>query len=306
MSDPAKGPYRGTVSVGHHIACLLDIQGETEWFKELDSLSIDDLAKEPFATKFRKRGAVPDRLREDMKLATSSIEKENPFLLEDSQPLDFAPHPKPDGAYCLNYLSDAIVISASLVNRRHNLSAITRIFHLLRIASAAMARSLANQLVLRGGMEIGVGYWLSATELYGPAIANAHILEKTNAFYPRIVMGDKISRFIDEVLQQEPEDDDAVAAIAMARNCASFRFLDKLPNDHAPDLTRAHSRLALDWLGPAAREYVFSTRFVFGDLVRFVRAEARQIETHPLRELRVKYKCLLQYIASRSSLWPDR
>lgn len=57
-----------------------------------------------------------------------------------------------------------------------------------RVGSMALI-GLARGQPIRGGIEVSWGVELHKNELYGPAVANAYVLESTIAQYPRIVVG---------------------------------------------------------------------------------------------------------------------
>ncbi|HKF52487.1 MAG TPA: hypothetical protein VKB26_09260 [Candidatus Acidoferrales bacterium] len=59
--------------------------------------------------------------------------------------------------------------------------------------------ALSYKRPIRGGIDVGLGLDITDDEVYGPALERAHFLESQKADYPRIVVGDELSRYLDEI-----------------------------------------------------------------------------------------------------------
>lgn len=79
---------------------------------------------------------------------------------------------------------------------------------MIGFAGALCLMCLSARMPLRGAIEIG---WASEIyndrdEIYGPAVANAYLLESEYAKYPRIVVGDELLRFLEISANMETPD----------------------------------------------------------------------------------------------------
>lgn len=63
--------------------------------------------------------------------------------------------------------------------------------------------ALSLKRPIRGGIDVGLGIDLTDDEVYGPVLERAHFLESKVADYPRIVLGDDLTAYLDELEHQK-------------------------------------------------------------------------------------------------------
>ena len=91
-------------------------------------------------------------------------------------------------------LSDATVVAVPLMTgpTRDAAAAMRDVRRLLEAAAAAWLSSLAEDIPIRGGVEIGTAAQIGENEVYGPALVKAYRLESKVAKGPRIVVGEQL------------------------------------------------------------------------------------------------------------------
>ena len=95
----------------------------------------------------------------------------------------------------LRFFSDLAVFYIPF-DAKNELSTCFNIAAMLYACTGASITKFKAGNFFRGGIEIGAGKELSDGEIYGPALNDAYKLEKNVAIYPRIVIGKKLTDFI--------------------------------------------------------------------------------------------------------------
>lgn len=114
--------------------------------------------------------------------------------------------------------SDSFIISVKCIGDAEQFAPMTGIYACILACSAHHLEALAQKRPMRGGIEVHCGVDLTEDEVYGPVLERAHFLESQVADYPRIVVGDGLTRYLDVVERHAP-----VTTIGrIARNLASI------------------------------------------------------------------------------------
>ncbi len=100
-----------------------------------------------------------------------------------------------DDICTLRFFSDLAVFYIPF-DAKDKLSTCFRIAAILYACTSASITKFKAGNFFRGGIEIGAGVELSNGDIYGPALSEAHRIERDVADYPRIVVGEKLSNFI--------------------------------------------------------------------------------------------------------------
>jgi hypothetical protein len=113
-------------------------------------------------------------------------------------------------------------------------------FSVLSGVSCVVLTAMASGHALRGGIDVGPGVEMTPEEIYGPALAQAYILESREADYPRVLIG---NGFEDQLIASIAESQKLPAAKAenlaeIVRRMRVFIAKDK------------DGRQILDYLGP--------------------------------------------------------
>ena len=91
---------------------------------------------------------------------------------------------------------------------------------LLEAAAAAWLSSLADDIPIRGGVEIGTAAQIGENEVYGPALVKAYRLESKVAGGPRIVVGEQLVATLESA--QPAADPDFWETAETAQYCRSL------------------------------------------------------------------------------------
>jgi hypothetical protein len=92
--------------------------------------------------------------------------------------------------------SDGLVSFVSLGD--HEIRCVMNgVFAIFCLAGSLCLMGLANKRPIRGAIDVAWGVEILPGELYGPAVARAYELETTVAQYPRIVVGPRTVRFLE-------------------------------------------------------------------------------------------------------------
>ncbi len=95
----------------------------------------------------------------------------------------------------LRFFSDLAIFYVPF-DAKNELSTRFRIAAIFYACTGASITKFKAGNFFRGGIEIGAGVKFINGDIYGPALSEAHRLEKDVASYPRIVVGKKLSHFI--------------------------------------------------------------------------------------------------------------
>jgi hypothetical protein len=105
--------------------------------------------------------------------------------------------------------SDGILLSLPLTLDKE-IAPIYGVFNMLSACSSSILQSLANETPVRGGIEIGTIGEIGPNVVYGPGVAAAYRLEAAVAQYPRIVLGDKLAKYILATCEMSTDDAQAL------------------------------------------------------------------------------------------------
>jgi len=187
-------------------------------------------------------------------------------------------------------MSDFVVIAVPLSDQDEHCKDINGVLDIFLSISQSAVWALAEGIVFRGGIDVGVAVPIEATnEVYGPALVSAYQLENGVAEYPRVVVGDELLAYLETVTNQDPKTKHGEIAKQVATLCRSMTKLD------------TDGRRMLDFLGadawtamgvPLPQELVtMGHDFVDGEYKRFQEAGNEKLASRYLR--------LLQYYLSR-------
>lgn len=184
--------------------------------------------------------------------------------------------------------SDGLVYFVSLHERSvkcPNLS----IFGMFTAIGSLCLLHLAFKQPIRGAIDIAWGVELHPGELYGAAVATAYKLESKVAQYPRIVIGDRVIEYLNEIIQAPGSDILTEFNRKQARNC-----LDMTSRDF-------DGCYVLDYLGQSFRDYVTKEHHeeLYKRAYEFVIEQLKHWRNVGNAKLAVRYERLLAYFDSR-------
>jgi hypothetical protein len=287
---------RPKVPVGWYLVAVIDILGQRQLLREMRGIpqktdqkqmaEFVSLLKETAGTVIALRNAFNNFFKQwnnqhlDLNRLTS--EQKKIFQKFRSNPLRS------------KTISDSIVFFMSLRDDVNKVP-MKGIYAALASAASAFLTMLAAGIVIRGGIDVGVGLELLDGEVYGAALSRAYELEIKKAQYPRILIGDELVRYI-KWQQDKPEED---VFSAMNKIVASFcTKLIAIDLDGLP---------FLDYLGDGFK-MVFGKDLCF-DIVKeaydFVLKESAKCQDLQDSKLASRYTLLRNYFDNRMHIWHD-
>jgi hypothetical protein len=253
------------LQIGNYCVCFLDFPGQRELLKGEGLMpSNRDEAHAKFQT----------TLTAVRKLHEYAVT----FLGENLQ----------DNSVGLQRWSDGVVVYTALGGPNEP-RATDSVHSLFTFAAAMLIFGLAAESPLRGGIEISWGVELYEGELYGPAVANAYLLESETAKYPRIVVGPRVLTYLQSHSADTRETEQSRLNRGFAQECISMLSSDE--DDCA----------VLNYFG-----WVLTNQHILPDeqdLIRRARVfVTSQLQSHTdsgNEKLRVRYEWLSRYLSAQ-------
>jgi hypothetical protein len=206
-----------TTTFQHYIVSYIDVLGQRDKLVKLEEL-LDNQAKgESLIKANRQTIDVIKQLRND---CTKFWEKQSRSALKEQWYRNFTEEQKAQfkkfryGDIKFRYISDGIIIYAPLAMTQGE----QRVQDILSIISGVaflILRSLAYNVAIRGAVELGwatkIEVWPKKKEyadIYGPILTRTHYIEDQIAKYPRIVVGERLIKYLELRLQLDIEETD--------------------------------------------------------------------------------------------------
>lgn len=195
--------------------------------------------------------------------------------------------------------SDTYIVAVALRGDDQMSAVIYSIYRTICAASLTWLVSLSRGHPLRGGIEIGPAADIGPAEVYGPALVEAHRLESRIAEYPRIMVGPRCLRLLQDVAHRDvAHHGSLMGARTLSRSC--LRLLCEIKNEHA----------MLDSLGADFLTIIQNkeqTRSTFQRAHEYVSARLRQAEVDEDAKLTSRYQTLQRYFrrsaAAAAAVW---
>ena len=182
--------------------------------------------------------------------------------------------------------SDSVIMDVSLAGDDENCTAMNGVYATLVAIAGTFPEMLGIGVLLRAGIDVGVGIDVTEGELYGPALERAYALESKDADWPRIAVGKGLVRYLDQVVRTLGTPIRGKYAAEMAASCRAL-----IVND-------VDGTFILDYLGPGMEAIGMATRPVaIRDCRQFA---ANQRAEHAADDkLRRRWENVSAYIDSR-------
>lgn len=253
------------LQIGNYCVCFLDFLGQKELLKGEGLMPSN---RDEALAKFQTTLTAVRKLHEYA----------GAFLGGDLQ----------DNSVGLQRWSDGVVVYTALGGPNEP-RATGSVHSLFTFAAAMLIFGLAAESPLRGGIEVSWGVELYEGELYGPAVANAYLLESEIAKYPRIVVGPRVLTYLRSHGADPRETEQSRLNRGFAQECLSMLSSDE--DDCA----------VLNYFG-----WVLANRQILPDeqdLIRRARLfVASQLQTHidnGNETLRARYEWLIRYLSAQ-------
>ena len=283
--------------LAYYLVAFLDILGQSERLEELKRLPTNQAENERAAQILNETAGSIVGLREGFDSLFDALSKPTPIL-------DSLPPEKRNMAISLRQIkiacrgiSDSYIMTLPLVE--HELFGRSRVmlnvWSVLGAICGMFVAALAQRLVIRGGVEIGLGTRLpihEEDEVYGPAVARAVRLENKVAQYPRVVVGEHLWEYLCSVEGSIANNKFDQLATKYAVNSKNLIYQEQY------DGVRV-----LDYLGKGAHSIKGVEASWVKKAYQWVVEEHEKYVKSKNYELAGRYGLLRQYIESRLALW---
>lgn len=273
------------VGYGQHIACMLDLMGESEKYRKLESY--------PLVRTDEQDASFRNDLIGFIKTIENFKSDLNGFLLSAGSPRNPPPDLPESELGLFNEMggfdvksqrfSDGILLFSGLMGNPG--SGINSLYYIVGGIASTMLMQLVRGTALRGGLALGGGAEIDEGEFFGPAIMLAHEMESKIAIYPRIAVHDSLIGYIhsfDELAEIPKEDKIAAFRYSMASICKSLIVTD------------FDGVNIIDYAGEAMQKFVFRGNAI--DLVHKAKEFSQNSIGHADERIREKYEYLDNYL----------
>lgn len=282
------------ISFQHYLVIFLDVLGQREILREIKSLPTNNQEQETFIRKIQETLGRVIKVRDAFRMFFEGSKSyvPNTDLVPSELRKEFISSQK-SNAYFYGF-SDTIIIAVPLMsNGDENCTAVNGVFLALFATCGMGISALADGIVLRAGLDVGVAAEIQDKEIYGPALERAYYLESQMAEYPRFIVGDELIKYLLWVEGQECKTRYGKVAKGVAKFCREMIVRD------------TDGRLMIDFLGKRFKEsddnpidinIVTSVR-------DFVKSQYNKYLDKDNQKLASRYYRLMRYIESRQELW---
>ena len=280
----------------NYVVTFLDVLGQREVFKAIEKFQLIEHTDE-----FKKAlGSIHfDSTHNVKNLRDSFVDFFNQLTVERPIPKGIPQNKmemfKEMRKSNLKYktFSDSMQFFASLKTDRFHCIAMNSVLTMLTATGGLLLATLAKKKVYRAGIDIGIGAEIEDNEVYGPALFRAYELESKIAQFPRIVVGDALINYLQNLIHKNPQiANQAIEDIELCKVWAEYCF-KSLKQD-------IDGYIILDYLGEnfssGLKEALGDKFQIYFDLAfDFIQSEYLKFKKAKDTKMSQRYYWLLQY-----------
>jgi hypothetical protein len=187
---------------GYYVIGFLDVLGQREKLRQLHHrLPRNDVEWAEAKKNLGETAGYVIKLRELLDDYYQQFKNPGPLLA--SLPVQVQKQIK-DARHVARYrgFSDSFIMTASLRGDDDNCTGMSAAFGTIGACCMLPLVALSMKRPIRGGFDVGLGLEIATDEIYGPALERAHYLESRVADYPRVLVGDELWKYLNEVEAQ--------------------------------------------------------------------------------------------------------
>jgi hypothetical protein len=287
MTEEKQSQQERKVHIGYFALAFIDVLSQREKLSKIVGLPHTDEEQESFFEQWRETFGVIDAYRTMFNEFFDNFMKYRPPLIPGLSPERqemLARHMK--NVIKKQVFSDSMIYHVPLADEPDRLP-ITSVLSLLSGCAGTFLLGLAQGITCRGGIDVGIAAEFSNGEVYGPALYQAYHLESERAQYPRIVIGQGFSDYINSEMAWPGADAVALHRRLWAQDCARW-IVDDV--DGTP---------ILDFAGPATKKAFPDLQSAVEPALKFVEGEWEKFRVTGNAKLAARYFLLHTYLASR-------
>ncbi|TYB30583.1 MAG: hypothetical protein FXF47_08490 [Candidatus Mcinerneyibacterium aminivorans] len=204
--------------VSNYLVGYFDVLGQKKKLKKLDLLPSNDPKKKEKVEKYIKETVkVVNGFQEDFIKKFKGLEENRDPILKRIFPdlkIDF------------QRFTDGIVAYSNMRLDKHP-NHFDILYRFLYAACAQILIQLYHGHPIRGGIDIGLGMNVEKSGIYGSCVVHAYELESQVAGYPRIVIGNYLIHYLNDILNKIASTDKSKSIQRWAEKCNKFIHKDK-------------------------------------------------------------------------------
>lgn len=233
-----------------YVVASIDVLGQRRQFDRIKAFFIDDIPQKTLDDVASKTIEPVELIRHSLEeLFLSSARLAEPRITVAAAEKAEYDKARVTSPIRFQFYSDSILAYIALRVGGYQLNDLFAIRDVLVSVGGTLLMTLARQSSFRASIQLGTGTELKNGDLYGPVRAEAYELEK-RAGYPRIVMGDRLFRYLKSFSEEHPQipcntERELLGCKTVAEAC--LRMISEDPND---DL------LILDYLANEFRNFL--------------------------------------------------
>jgi hypothetical protein len=282
------------ITVNWHLVAFIDVLGQRQQLRNLRGLpdKTDQKKTNDFVELLKKTAGVVEILRELFHDFFESYKKTKTDIVLLTHEQKKLYRRMKCNQLKSHQFSDFVVLSLSLRDDFNKVPMIGVYFVLTSIASTFLTM-LSEGLVIRGGIDIGIGLELKNGDLYGSAISRAYEIESKVSQYPRIVLGNELIDYIKSQINIPKDNQFNIMNKKFAEVCFKLIVIDR---DGFP---------ILDYLGEGFKSIV--TQSLKSEIIekayRFVIQNWAKYKSDKNSKLAFRYFLLKNYFESHLHIW---
>lgn len=274
-----------TFSVGIYAMSFIDILNQKEILDMMDELPETEDEEKNFVELLSKSVGPINLLRSaysDFRTGMEKGQKQRTSELPTTKEIKDKLKQYQQTNIKSQYFSDTAIYYTPL-SEKITVVPISDIYTLLMFTAYAFIGCLANGVVLRGGIDAGVGTNYFGNEVYGNVLRRSYKLESEIAEYPRIVIGGKLYRIIESEMTLEGDSSEIQIRRTQAQKSRSL-------------ITKDYDNvLILDYLGKGAKVKGYNTTELIKKCYVFIIKELEGFYNQNNYKLIQRYSKLRKY-----------
>lgn len=277
--------------IGLHVVAFLDLLGQQDTLRKMTALPNVENQEEVAAFKqkvgefYKPLYALQTFFNDSIKPFIEESMDETGLLSSDQELLkQFRSTP-----IFYRHFSDSLIVHIPL---RKDIGRFQcrAVYSVLAATALTFLLCMANAWAIRGGIDIGIAMDIEEGEIYGPALVRAHTLESRVAQYPRIVIGEELVRYLQQIAGHNVSTGEAMAHAGFAARSLGLLAVDD------------DGCVFLDWLGKDIRATFQDTKVV-QCAYNFIIQESVRHKENRNSKLGFRYTLLRNYVESRLPDW---
>jgi len=276
--------------IGWHVVAFLDLLGQQDMLRKMTALPNVENQEEVAAFK-QKVGELYKPVYALQNFFKSSI---TPFIQGGMDETNLSQSERElleqfrSTPIFYRHFSDSLIVHMPLRNDIGRFQC-KAVYSVLAATASTFLSCMAHAYAIRGGIDLGLAMDIEDGDIYGPALARAHTLESRMAQYPRIVIGEELIRYLQEIAGHNAS---TVEERVHAEFAAKSLGLLAVDDDGCA---------FLDWLGKDIRASFQSE--VVQRAYNFIIQEAVKHKENRNSKLGFRYTLLRNYVESRLPDW---